>query len=36
MVTNIINTPPAILDSVNRAIQLKGAEPAKGVKRGAE
>src|SRR3954447_25827964 len=36
MVTNIINTPPAILDAVNRGIQLKGAEPAKGVKPGAE
>jgi hypothetical protein len=36
MVGNILDTPPAILDSVNRAIELKTAEPAKGVRRGAE
>ena len=30
MVANILDTPPAILDSVNRAITLNGAEAAKG------
>jgi tripartite-type tricarboxylate transporter receptor subunit TctC len=34
IVTELIDTPPAIIEQVARAIQIKSAEPAKGVKSG--